>query len=738
MAVERVGRFIVRRQLGRGGMGEVYCADDPVLGRPVALKVVKPSALPDRAARNRLLAEARAAAALDHPNICTIFEVGETSDDGLFIAMAFYEGETLASRLARGPMPPSEAVPVAVQIARGLAHAHAAGVVHRDVKPANVLLTRDRLVKLLDFGIALRLGEMQETGEPTVVGTLAYMSPEQLRGLADVDGRTDAWALGVTLYEMLSGRSPFDARDTSTLMQRVFFDEPQPLDGEGRTLELVLLGMLEKDASRRWTIAEFLEAVETQRPPARLEAASRVLLVLPFENLSPERDTEFFADGLTDEIITTLSSADGLKVISRRSAMRYKGSPLGVRAIAREVGARQVLEGTVRRAGVDLRITAHLVDVLTDTELWAERYVGTLDDAFDIQERVGAAIAESLRVQPASGDAPRAERALPGAVYDLYLRARAEMWRFTPPAAQRALVFIAQAHALAGDHSILLAARATALWQLVNLGGGGVSLLADAGAAAARALELDPRSVPALRVLALIAALRGDVAQADPLFARAVEFGPSDVETLLAASFFHAFAGDGDRAVQLGRRASELDPLFSLHWIGRGFAEACHGRDADAYASARRALDVDPHDPMTRIVGPLLANGRGDLDPVLRHLETTADADTATPGWYGVLAELTQAALTSRRARVRELFAPELEAFLGQAIHNAFYAAEICALVDDPARAVRFLRRAIDLGLGCYPMVAVHSRALASIRGLPEFTELLAPLETVWRRRQRP
>jgi TolB-like protein len=460
------------------------------------------------------------------------------------------------------------------------------------------------------------------------------------------------------------------------------------------------------------------------------------LVVLPFRYIGAEPDGEYFADGLTAEIITDLSKLHALRVTSWTSARRYRDSTLSARDLARELDVHYVIEGTIQRAGRDLRATAHLVDATNDAELWSEKYAGTLDDVFDIQERVSVGVSRGLKVALGRGAIPAAARSIANPqAYDLYLRARGEIWSFTATGPRRAIVRIDQALALVGPNALLLATRAAALWQIVNTGAGALSNLAEAALTARGALELDPESAPANRVLALISAMQGESTAADQLIGRALAASPADPETLSSACFFYTLFGDGDRAVALGRRATELDPLYALHWSALAFALASIGRDDDAADAVYRAFEVDPSDLPTQVIAPLILYGRGDPSAMMDRLPLAAPPDRATAGGYAGLAFLTRLALVGDRARVLALLTPDVQAFLASGIHNALYAAEVCSLVGEAGRALWFLQKSADLGLGCYPLLAKHSRSLAPLRSELEFARILGQVEASWKSR---
>jgi TolB-like protein/tetratricopeptide (TPR) repeat protein len=685
------------------------------------------------------MAEARATAVLDHPNICTVYDIGESSDGELNLAMALYEGQTLAHRLDQGRMTLSESADVAIQIGQGLGAAHAIGIVHRDIKPSNIMLTRGGLVKILDFGIARATTDPEITG-PQMLGTPRYMAPEQLDGVQDLDGRTDGWALGVIFYEMLTGVTPFNGSTTQSLMKAIACDPPASVAGEiydfWKARPLVL-GLLEKNREKRLSIPDFLQRMARPDQPSAETARPKSLAVLPFHHIGSEADHEGFADGLTAEIIADLSTIRGLRVTSWTSVRRYRDAAMSAPALARELDVHYVLEGSVRRAGQDLRITAHLVDATNDTEVWSDKFAGTIADVFDIQTRVAEAITNGLRVAFARESGGAARPIADPRAYDLYLRARGEIWSFTSEGPARALGLVDQALEITGSNALLLAARATALWQLVNTGASPQVRLVEAATTAREALSLDPASAPALRVLALITAMRGETTAADELIGRALAAAPSDPETLSSACFFYTLVGDGERAAALGRRATELDPLYALHWTGLGFALASLGRHDEAAAAARRGFELDPNDLPTQAIAPLLLYGRGDLSALFARIDSTRAPGHATAGGYAGLAHLTRAAMTGDRARVLQLVTPDAERFLASGLHNALFAAEVFSLIGERDRALAFLTRAAELGLGCYPLVATHSRSLALLRDHPRFGAVLQDVERTWLARHR-
>ena len=410
---EHVGPYRIVSEIGRGGMGVVYKAEDPRLGRFVALKFLPPHLVANERAKQRFLAEARAASALDHPNICTIHDIGRTAGGRMFFAMAYYDGQTLGDRVRQGPLPIEEAFRIGLEVARGLAHAHEAGVIHRDIKPANILLTTKGLVKILDFGLAKRdLGPVSDPN--TRVGTVAYMSPEQASG-AEVDTRTDLWALGATLYEMIIGRPPFRGEYSEAIIYAILNEEPERITGL-RTgvpveVERIVFKALTKPAAERYQHADEL-GVDLERGLRSAKSglsslsaftgrvpAGPSIAVFPLLNVNRDDESEFFADGITEDITSALTKVPGLRVAAYNSALQFKGTSPELQEVGRRLGVENVLVGSVRRAGKQVRITVRLSNIASGRDVWSERYDRILEDVFEVQDEISQAVARRLTEQ---------------------------------------------------------------------------------------------------------------------------------------------------------------------------------------------------------------------------------------------------------------------------------------------------------------------------------------------------
>src|SRR5438309_1828062 len=399
-----ISHYKILEKLGEGGMGVVYRAEDLKLHRTVAIKFLPTEPTVQGEARDRFMREARSASGLNHPNICTIYEIDE-ADGEIFIVMEYIEGQSLRKAIEAGPLPILEVIKLGLNIAEGLRAAHAKGIVHRDIKPENIIITNGGSAKIADFGLARSTEQTQQPESAQASGTLAYMAPEQLQG-NHVDHLADIWSLGIVLYETATGRRPFSGDYDQATMYAIAHERPKPASSIRpdipAALEKIVERCLEKKPVLRYqdadSLLEDLRRIEHEMIDPRV-AATKSIAILPFADISPEQDNKYFSDGLTEEIITSLSRLRNVKVISRTSVMHYERSGKGMKQIAAELGVQYVLEGSVRKSGSDIRITTQLIDAAQDASLWAEKYSGTMDQIFDFQENVAARIAKALKMR---------------------------------------------------------------------------------------------------------------------------------------------------------------------------------------------------------------------------------------------------------------------------------------------------------------------------------------------------
>lgn len=360
-----ISHYTIIAKLGEGGMGVVYKAHDTKLNRTVALKFLPPDLTRDQEAIDRFINEAQAASGLDYANICTIYEINETADGQMFICMAYYGGETLDQKIVGAdgcpPLRIEDAIDIAMQIARGLERAHEAGIVHRDIKPSNLIITTRGEVKIIDFGLAKLAGQMHFTKTGNLSGTVAYISPEQVQG-KPTDHRTDIWSLGVVLYEMLTGELPFQGEGDQAVIFSIVNEDPREITALRQETPVLLAQLVHKamqknPADRHQSMAELISAFTllrektAARPSLSLEKNTPAIVVLPFADLSPQRDQEYFCDGITEELVNALSKIEGWRVVSRTSSFAFKGKEQDIRAVGKQLNVSHALEGSVRKAG---------------------------------------------------------------------------------------------------------------------------------------------------------------------------------------------------------------------------------------------------------------------------------------------------------------------------------------------------------------------------------------------------
>jgi len=606
MTGRTISHYQVLEKLGEGGMGVVYKARDTHLDRFVAIKVLPPEKVADPERKRRFVQEAKAASALNHPNIIHIYDI-DTAAGVDFIAMEYVAGHTLDQLIGRKGQRLSEALKCAIQIADALATAHAAGIVHRDLKPGNVMVTEDGRVRVLDFGLA-KLTETApadafaptqpprpHTEEGAIVGTVAYMSPEQAES-KPVDARSDLFSFGALLYEMLSGRRAFAGPSNLAMLTAVLHQEPAPLGGDAPAeLERIVMRCLRKNPEERfpdaWEVKQALE--EVALTPARLPS----IAVLPFANLSADKENEYFSDGLAEDIIDALTQVPGLRVIARTSAFAFRGKDVGVREIGAKLDVGHILEGSVRKAGSRIRVTAQLIKVADQSHLWSERFDREMTDVFAIQDEISQAIVEKLRVRLV-GDRPLVKRHTENVeAYNLFLRGRHCIYRVTPEWLAKGKEYLERAIALDPNYALAYAGMAEYYW--VSAFWGFMvpkEALAKAKSAALAALKLDD-SLAEVHAISGVVLGTGDFdwVGAEQEFRRALELNP-------ASPIVHFYYGNfclrpmrrlGEALSQL-QRAVELDPLSALYNTGLGYVYGVTGQHDLAIAQHRRTMDLDP------------------------------------------------------------------------------------------------------------------------------------------------
>ncbi len=632
MIGQTLSHYQILEKLGEGGMGAVYRARDLHLDRPVAIKVLRAEAMADPERKKRFVQEAKAASALNHPNIVTIHDI-DRADAVNFIVMEYVRGQTLGQLLRPKDLRPEEALKYAVQIADALAAAHAAGIVHRDIKPTNIMVNDQGLIKMLDFGLAKltepvgsdslgsaqtgSLGQAPRTAEGTIVGTVAYMSPEQAEG-KPVDSRSDIFSFGSVLYEMISGRQAFQGETTISTLAAVLRDEPKPLkevvSDVPPELERMVTRCLRKDPNRRFhhmvdlkvaleEVLSELRNLAKQRESAtpkegRSAETPPSIAVLPFTDMSPQRDQEYFCDGITEELINALTKVEGLRVASRTSAFQFKAKAEDIGKIGSQLKVRMVLEGSVRKAGDRLRVTVQLIDVAEGYHLWSERYDREMKDVFAVQDEISRAVVDTLRIKLFSGQSRLLVKRYTENLeaYDLYLRGRFHFNTWHGEGAKKGAEYFQRAIAKDPNYALAYAGLAECCATLGYWGMPPKDAWQKAKAAAVKALEIDETLAEAHTSLGIVQTFYDwDWWAADRELKRGVQLNPGSS----VAHVWHAVnlpvMGKPDEALAQAKLAQELDPLSVMTNGVLGSTFYLRREYDQAIEQSRKTLELGPH-----------------------------------------------------------------------------------------------------------------------------------------------
>jgi len=765
----KISSFEITKMIGRGGMGVVYLAHDTKLKRSVAIKSMPAQLKDDSTAQTRFRREAELLASLNHPNIAVIHDIIEQDDDSGYLVLEYIPGQTLTERIAHKPMKLKEALSIGRQVAEAISAAHEKGVIHRDLKPGNIKITPDGRVKVLDFGLAkLSVSENTEieitSTEPGhIIGTPAYMSPEQARG-NPTDHRTDIWSFGCIMYQMLTGQLPFEGKTATDTLARIIERQPdwELLPNETpENIRVLLRHCLEKNQDERLgNIADAaIEIKETLNLPATKPAASvrsrwrwamvigfvvvaivvglnisrwgeqlpagagpgyiKSLAVLPLENLSGDPEQEYFANGMTEALIANLGKIGALQVRSRTSIMQYKDTRKPLPEIARELNVDAVVEGSVLRAGEQVRITTQLIHAPTDTQLWVGTYERDMGDILALQREVARAIAGEIKVAVTSTEETRlaSARRVNPETYEAYLKGMFYLNKFTPEGTEKGLNYFHQA--IEKDPADPLPYAGLALGYCIIGHGPAPSpeALPRAKAAALKALELDNTLAEAHAALAEVKLYYDwDWAGAEKDLQRALELKPNLADAHVQYAWYLVLLGRLDEGLAEMKRAQELDPLAPLYsaWLGRQYWWA--GQDEEAIVEARKSLELNPDFPVGLcVLGDVYAAKGMYEEAIALHQKARAVA----PHWGWSLGHTY--ALAGQRDEALNVLAELGEEYRQK---NAWGVAEIYAALGEKDEAFQCLESGYEYRHNWIPWMK-WNRNYEPLRDDPRFGDLL-------------
>ena len=736
-----IDHYRIIEKIGEGGRGVVYKAEDTNLKRVVALKFLPAQHGADGESRARFEREARTAAMVNHANIVTIYGIGEFSGQ-LYIAMEYVDGRTLqevAKELEREApeLAARKRIAIMMQVCDGLGHAHRHGIIHRDIKPQNIMIDRDGRVKILDFGMARLFGVRHLTADHVIQGTLLYVSPELLNG-GEPDLRSDIWALGVMFYEMLGGRHPFHGPTPEAVIHAIIHREPEPLPPPcapgGAHLERLLKKAMAKAPGQRYQSIEPLAAdlklllEESPVPAAPGADAGREpirIAVLPFADLSVRQDQEYFCDGIAEELVHMLAKIDGLRVCSRTSSFQFKGKQVDLRSISRKLNVQYVLEGSVRRAGNRLRVATRLVQAGDGSTAWSEEFNGLMRDVFRVQEEIALAVIGSLKLRLLAADRARLAKrhTVDLEAYNLFLRGRYFWNRRYEGGLMKSLDFYQQCIAKDENYALPHAAIAESL-GIIGLYGflPPQTAFERARAAALSALKIDPGLGEAHCSLAWVSNFFDwDWQAAETEFRRAVQLDSCSATCHEWYALFLAMHGRFPEARAAIHRALDLDPLSLIINSVKGLIDVFAHRFGEAVEQLRRTLELDANFLLARLWLGEAHLFQGQPEAALEQFrQVIADPGRGMITWALSAAGSAHARLERKREAL-DLYG-QLEAIARQRYVPKTQMAQIFFSMD-PDRAHALLQEALAERDAFLPW-ALSSPHFDPLRGQPRFQEL--------------
>ncbi|HKJ81646.1 MAG TPA: protein kinase [Ignavibacteriaceae bacterium] len=681
-----VSHYKIIDKIGEGGMGVVYKAQDLKLDRFVAIKFLPPQMAASEENKARFSREAKSAAALSHPNILSVYEIDE-ENDSLFIVMEFVDGETLKNHISNittgTGVQVNQAIEWIEQISQGLKSAHDMNIIHRDIKTENVMINKDNRLKIMDFGLAKLKSSVGVTKTKSSLGTLSYMAPEQVQGIP-ADHRSDIWALGVVFYEILTGELPFKSEHEAALLYLISSEQPLSPNMLNKKvphqLDALINRMLDKDREKRFqNMDEFLTALNSVKDDIKnvtTAPKTKAIVVLPFDNISPDADSDYFADGLTEELIANLSRLKDIRLVPRTTSMRYKGTNKDIKTIGRELGTRYILAGSVRKFQENLRITVELIDVDTDAQLWADTYKGKLADVFDIQENVSKQIVDMLMVKltPTEKIVLTKRSTINAEAFDLYLRGRDSLYRRTKKSMLHAIQLFekaitldpryADAYAGIGETyaALYLDSERNDDWLDKAIENSLKALMYDSGLSEAyaalglayynkrsfdeavtssqKAIELDPDNYIAYWILARIFIATNKEIEAESLCMKVLVLNPDFYSIYGDLQIVYGRIGNKEKYNDIIK--SGID-AYRKYLIQHPDDARCHmylatdlaqqGQKEEALSEAQKALELNPDDPLMLYNACCFYAQLGEKENAIKSIRSAMDVGYANIEW---------------------------------------------------------------------------------------------------------
>jgi serine/threonine protein kinase/Tfp pilus assembly protein PilF len=763
------GKYRIIEPIGKGGMGVVYKAEDTKLRRTVALKFLPPELAESPEAGERFIREAQAVAALSHPHICTIHEISEEEDQS-FIVMEYIEGQSLRQKILKGPLDQTEVLDIAIQVAEGLEEAHKKGIVHRDIKPGNIMLTEKGAAKVMDFGLAKVFGGSLITREATTMGTVAYMSPEQAKGEV-VDHRTDIWSLGVVLYEMITAQLPFKGEYDQSMIHSILNHEPEPITKIRKDLpsgleQVIYKALTKNPAGRYQSMEDFLgdlKAIAEGLKPLRAKAGllrGRILglkktyayaglacivilavlaflflapqrsaafdsvAVLPLENLSGDPEQDSLAESIHDDLITNLAGLSSLKTVTaRRTVMRFKGKDTPPQKIAQELRVKALITGALRRSGDSVRVTAQLINPTTGSQVWADSFERDMRDVMSLENEIVAAIAREVNLQLTSEERTRlaGARTVNPEAYVAYTKGKFHLNKLTPEGLKMGLDYMQQAIDKDPTNPLPYAALALGYCRIGHGTNPPPDAFTKAKAAALKAQELGGTLAETEAALGQIKLFEEwDWAGAEKDVQHAMALNPSLPDAQRIYSWYLLLTGRKDEAIAAMKRAIEVDPLTPLWSSDLAWQFWSLGRNQEALDAAQKALELNPNFNQALCWLGFLYSEKGLFaEAVAAHQKLS----TVSPPWRLALARTY--AQAGRQDEARKMLA---ECLAGEpkptGAWDGWFLGEAYAALGEKDEAFRWLEAAVKERMTFIPWIR-QNPAYAPLRSDPRFEELV-------------